>query len=354
MGSKPYLIVSGARPNLMKVFPIMKEMDLRNIKYFFLHTGQHHDYEMFDQFFDEKRPKPDLILSRGKNTISSVYEQTCEFFKDNDNFKAVVIAGDVDSTVAVALSAKRNFLKVAHVESGLRSFDMKMPEEQNRVVTDHLSDLLFVTERNASVNLINEGLGSRIEVVGNVMIDSLHEALSQMEDSAEEQKKYIYTTLHRPSNVDCTLKLKEIVDMLLEVAKNYKIKFPLHPRTKLSLQKNNMLQCLLDCDNIEIMQPVTHLESVKLIKEAFCILTDSAGVSEESSYLKIPCLTLRENTERPVTVCSGSNTLVSPREVIEFVSKIEKGEYKKASYIPFWDGKTASRIVSCLEKHFNT
>ena len=376
------ILVAGARPNFMKIAPIIRSLKLKaesdpqitqtrlplqgtsgqaQIEYKIVHTGQHYDYEMSQAFFDDLEiPKPDYFLEAGSGShaiqtakIMTAFEKVCE----RERPDVVIVVGDVNSTLACSIVAKKLFIKVAHVEAGLRSFDLTMPEEINRMVTDAITDYFFVTEQSAVDNLRKEGKPeNRIYFVGHVMIDNLLYQLKKLEavDPAgfehqslkQELDQYVFLTLHRPSNVDHRESLAGIVSALNEIAENIPIVFPVHPRTAKMLKHYD---CSLS-DKIYQLSPLGFQESLYFWKDARLVMTDSGGLQEETTAIGVPCLTLRENTERPVTCEIGTNRLVGddPRNIMDGFDEVMDGGWKKGEIPPKWDGKAAGRIVSIL------
>ncbi len=360
---KKVCLVAGARPNFMKVAPIIRAIKKvpDQIEYFLVHTGQHYDREMSEVFFEQFGiPKPDYYLEANGGTHA---EQTAKIMIA---FEAVVkeaqpnlvlVVGDVNSTLACALVAKKAGVEVAHVEAGLRSGDWRMPEEINRVATDAISDLFFVTEPSGRANLLAEGKAEKaIHSVGHVMVDNLFFELEKLSeeggvkrsiiDLKEKLSKYGILTLHRAENVDVSCILKRITSGIVDVSSRIPIIFPVHPRTA-----NRMLIDGIKLPGrIHVLPPLSYRDLLYLVKDSSLVLTDSGGLQEETTALRIPCLTLRDNTERPITVTEGSNTLVGtdPGKIDEaVVNVLEKGG--KRGQIPLlWDGKAAERIVYVL------
>lgn len=345
-------LVVGARPNFMKIAPIIKELKKNNFfEYKLIHTGQHYDKNMSAVFFEELNiPKPDLNLDLGSSSqskqVAEIMIKLEDFFLEY-NPHYVLVVGDVNSTLAASIVASKLGIKLIHVEAGLRSFDSKMPEEINRIVTDQLSDILFVSEKSALQNLKKEGKNKKnCFFVGNVMIDSLVSILPKLKKDSVI-KKFAIVTIHRPSNVDKKEDLIKILDILQEISKDYKIIWPIHPRTKKNIEFFGLLDEIKD---YELKEPLGYIEFMNLIYNSSLVVTDSGGVQEETSYLKIPCITLRYNTERPITVQEGTNFLTGPvkENVIFALNKIKLGNYNKNSKIKYWDGKTAKRIIKIL------
>lgn len=365
----PVACVVGARPNYMKMAPIVRAFSYHSpmLPALLVHTGQHYDVEMNDRLFaDLKMPKPDINLEVGS---SSHAVQTAEVMRrfepvvDEHRPSCVLVVGDVNSTLACALVAAKKGIPVVHVEAGLRSFDRTMPEEINRVLTDQISDLLYTTERNAHGNLAREGIAeSRVHFVGNVMIDSL---LANVESAvspertlekagieskfAKAREGYGVVTLHRPSNVDQADTLEPLLRVLRQVSEQVPLIFALHPRTRRNVEQFG-LQSLLAGRRIALLPPQGYLEMLGLIANSAVVLTDSGGIQEETTALSVPCLTLRENTERPITVEQGTNTIVgrSGEAILKSVAEVLSGGGKRGRRPELWDGKAAERIAEHL------
>ena len=376
-------IVAGARPNFMKIAPIIRELKAQSLKlrdrgapqakaqsskvkasnqleYKLVHTGQHYDYEMSQAFFDDLEiPRPDYFLEAGSGShavqtakIMMAFEKICE----QERPDMVMVVGDVNSTLACSIVAKKLLVKVAHVEAGLRSFDLSMPEEINRMVTDSISDYFFVTEESGADNLRKEGKpGKSIHFVGHVMIDNLLYHIDKLRNDASAQfatadlknelDKYVFLTLHRPSNVDDKETLDGIISALNKICREFPIIFPVHPRTRKMFEKFNVKLS----KNVHLLEPLGFKESLFLWKDAVMVMTDSGGLQEETTALGVPCLTLRENTERPVTVEIGTNTLAGNRKesILKCWGEVIKNR-KVWTVPPLWDGKAAERIVNVL------
>ena len=370
----PVICVVGARPNYMKVAPIIRAFAANSpvIRTLLVHTGQHYDPAMKDRLFtDLELPDPDVNLAVGSGTHAV---QTAEVMKrfepiiDQYGARAVLVVGDVNSTLACALVAAKRYIPVIHVESGLRSNDRRMPEEINRILTDQISDVLYTTERSAHANLVREGIPEeRAVFVGNVMIDSLRASLPKAVaasellaaaglDPARIANGYGVVTLHRPSNVDQADTLGPIIGALRQISEKLPLVFALHPRTRSNLERFGMLG-LLDTPGFLILPPQGYLEMLGLMSGARMVLTDSGGIQEETTALGVPCLTIRENTERPITVAQGTNTLVGidPHALIVAADSILAGGGKAGRVPEHWDGRTAERIAnhlaSWLEQH---
>jgi UDP-N-acetylglucosamine 2-epimerase (non-hydrolysing) len=360
---KKIMFVAGARPNFVKIAPLLREFakhrDVFNTS--LVHTGQHYDFEMSGVFFQGLQiPDPDIHLNVGSHSHAVQTARIMVAFEKvvmRNKPDLVIVVGDVNSTLACALVASKLGTKVAHVEAGLRSFDRSMPEEINRVVTDSLSDYLFVSERSGLENLRREGVSSnKIHFVGNVMIDSLiwagkHLGKSKVLDDLNlTEKEYGVVTLHRPSNVDSDASLSEICDILQLVSENIKLVYPLHPRTKIMLKKHGLLGKLTVLTNLRLTDPLGYLDFVKLMKGSKFVLTDSGGIQEETTALRVPCLTIRENTERPVTVTQGTNTLVGKDKgkIARSLANIMRGTFKRGMVPVLWDGKASQRIAGIV------
>ena len=355
--------IAGARPNFMKVAPVMAALrPYTDIEQVLVHTGQHYDHGMSKVFFDDLGlPRPDYNLGVGS---APRVEQMAEIMSDFEPLCAeldpdvVTVVGDVNSTVACALVAADRGVTVAHVEAGLRSFDSSMPEEVNRVITDRLSDLLFTTEASANENLRREGITEdRIHFVGNVMIDSLLEhrerarALRTSERFDVEPNAYALVTLHRPSNVDERDALESIVHALAHLATELPVLFPVHPRTRQRLDGFDLLPLL---GGVRLLDPLGYLEFLGLMDMARVVLTDSGGIQEETTALGVQCLTLRHNTERPVTIEQGTNRLVELNvdSIVRAALYSVNGGWKCRQSLPeLWDGKAGQRIARVLAAH---
>ncbi len=357
------LNIAGARPNFMKVAPIYAEMRRRGGEFepMIVHTGQHYDAAMSDAFFDDLgMPKPDIYLGVGSGShavqtakIMTLFEPVVLEHKPD----WVLVVGDVNSTIACALVCAKLGIKVAHVEAGLRSRDRAMPEEINRILTDSISDLLLTTSQDADENLAAEGIpAARIRFVGNVMIDSLLEHLKIAENSTIREdlgvsaRNYAVMTLHRPSNVDDKATFGGLLEALVEIAEELPIVFPVHPRTRGKMNEFGFDKVVAD-SNIRLIEPLGYLDFMRLYSGARLVLTDSGGLQEETTVLGIPCLTLRENTERPVTIELGTNVLVgTDPEKIRREAKLSLGSDAKREFSvpPLWDGKASGRICDEL------
>ena len=361
--ARPLLLVVGARPNFMKIAPLHAELARRGIPQRLVHTGQHYDAQMSKVFFDDLgMPKPDVYLNVGSGTHA---EQTARVMLGFEGVcqeaapAGVVVVGDVNSTIACALVATKLWIKVAHVEAGLRSFDRRMPEEINRLLTDQISDLLFTPSQDGDENLLREGVAeSKIHRVGNIMIDSLLAHLERARGSDVHDRLgvaplgYGVLTLHRPSNVDEPEPFRRIIAALEEVGQDLPIVFPIHPRTRKQLQQLGLYERLATIPGIRLVDPMGYLDFLALVSQSRLVLTDSGGLQEETTVLRIPCLTLRENTERPITVTIGSNVVVgSDTEAIIGAAREALAEPPRRGRVPpLWDGRTAERVADVLEQ----
>lgn len=360
--------VVGARPNFMKVAPVVEAMRRRKRDFapLVLHTGQHYDAQMSDAFFrDLGLPEPDVYLGVGSGSHAQQTAAVMQSFEPvvlKEQPDWVLVVGDVNSTLACALVCSKLGVKVAHVEAGLRSRDRTMPEEINRLLTDQIADLLLTPSQDADVNLLAEGIPeTRIRFVGNVMIDSLFNQLKRAEasrireDLEIEGRDYATLTLHRPSNVDDPQTLARILDALEQIANRLPVIFPVHPRTRARLDEFSLTQRVARCENLRLVEPLGYLDFLRLYSGARLVLTDSGGIQEETTALSIPCLTLRENTERPVTVEMGTNTIVGTNAEritrAAFAALDAAGQTRQPARIPpLWDGHTADRILDALQE----
>ncbi len=359
------LCVVGARPNFMKIAPIMAALRAAAIPAKLLHTGQHYDEAMNHQFFSDLGiPHPDINLEVGSGSHAVQTADIMRRFEpvlDEHKPAAVLVVGDVNSTIACALVASKKGVAVVHVEAGLRSYDRAMPEEINRVLTDQISDLLYTTERSALANLTREGIAAEhVHFVGNVMIDTLRHNLARAIPAADTLRaagacgsfgrgEFAVLTLHRPSNVDHEHTLKQLLQTVSEVAQRLPVVFPLHPRTRSRIEHFGLGR-LLAAPNIHLLPPQGYLQMLGLMRDARFVFTDSGGIQEETTALGVPCLTLRENTERPITVEEGTNTIVGSDHaaIMAGVSDILATGGKAGRVPEYWDGRAAERIVAHL------
>lgn len=356
-------LIAGARPNFMKIAPIIKSIlkskdEGSNLEYRLVHTGQHYDKQMSETFFDELNiPYPHVNLGCGGGSqaqqtaaIMTAFEKELE----QNPTDLVLVVGDVTSTLACSIVAKKKWVKVAHVEAGIRSFDLTMPEEINRMVTDSITDYFFTTSQTANQNLKKNGVDeNKIFFVGNVMIDTLLSNINRLRPSKDcenfklEPKKYFVLTLHRPANVDEQEKLKKTLVEIISSSSGLPIIFPMHPRTAKIFNELSIY-----ADNLFVIPPQGYLEFNYLVKNSKAVITDSGGITEETTVMHVPCLTLRDNTERPETCTIGTNMLVGTNPInIKFaMEKVFSGNWKYGSIPELWDGKAADRIVEVLKK----
>jgi UDP-N-acetylglucosamine 2-epimerase (non-hydrolysing) len=346
------LHVVGARPNFMKVAPMLRALETRGTAQSLVHTGQHYDANMSDVFFAQLgMPAPDVNLEVGSGSHAGQTAQIMTRFEPvllSRKPDLVLVYGDVNSTVAAALVCSKLGTRVGHVEAGLRSFDRSMPEEINRVVTDQVADLLFTPSEDGDANLLREGISrEKIHRVGNVMIDTLVRFLPVAEKTNGFPERYALVTLHRPSNVDDGDRLRQIVQSLLAIQEHADVVFPVHPRTR-----QRLAGLSTDITRLRLLDPLPYIEFLSLQRHAAVVITDSGGIQEETTFLQVPCLTLRSNTERPVTVTLGSNVLVGndPARLEDEVARVLSGQAKKGSIPPLWDGHAAERIAEIVMK----
>lgn len=354
--------VVGARPNFMKMTPVIHALNQRHIPQMLVHTGQHYDAGMSQVFFDELGlPRPDVYLNIGSDSharqtarIMIEFEQVCLQHQPS----MVVVCGDVNSTIAAALVAAKLNIPVAHVEAGLRSFDRTMPEEINRVLTDHISDLLFTTEASGSDHLQTEGIApEKIHLVGNCMVDTLLKHVDHATQAAPWQAynltpgAYALLTLHRPSNVDDPAILAALLTVINAIAERIPVLFPVHPRTQARLQEGGIPLS----PNLHLTEPLPYLAFIGLMAKAKIVLTDSGGIQEETTALGVPCLTLRWNTERPVTITQGTNRLVGtdPAAIQTALDDLFGGRWQTGTRPPLWDGQAGLRIAAIIEAFLN-
>ena len=367
--TKPFQIdlIVGARPNFVKIAPIVRALQAKpNVRTRLIHTGQHYDFLMDKVFFDELRiPAPDMNLKIGSGASGEIVAKIMlalqPVFVENRP-DLLIVVGDVNSTVAAAMTASYLRIPIAHVEAGLRSFDREMPEELNRLVVDQLSDIHFVSEREGVVNLEAERVNKeRIKFVGNVMIDTLFHCLDRAVPAADTFKAigaspafveaaavkgFGFATLHRPSNVDDPVKLKALLESLVKISHKLPMVFAAHPRTRGNITKAG-LDSLLSAPFLTVSEPLSYLSSAGLMRAAKVVVTDSGGMQEETTALGVPCITVRDNTERPVTIDEGTNTLIgsNPEAMVRVVDEILRDGGKTGRRPPLWDGKAAERIA---------
>lgn len=353
-------LIAAARPNFMKIAPLYHALSATDwAKPVLVHTGQHYDKNMSDAILQDLGvPEPDFHMGVGSGShaeqtgnVMMAYEKICLENRPD----CIVVVGDVNSTAACAMVGAKLWIPVVHLEAGLRSRDRQMPEEINRLVTDAISNVLWTPSADADENLASEGVDAgQIDLIGNIMIDSFEMLRSKIEvSSAREElglteKSYGLVTLHRPSNVDALETLEPIVDALLAASEDLPFVFVAHPRTINGLNKFGLKSRLDDAANIHLLEPLPYIRFMNLVTGARAVITDSGGLQEETTYLGIPCLTLRENTERPITVTLGTNRLLNASDLHEHLQRVLAGDWPKGECPPYWDGKTAARAVESL------
>lgn len=357
---KKIFIIVGTRPNFIKVAPLLIQLkNNKKYKTVLIHSGQHYDYYMSKVFFDELNINPpDHYLNIGSG--SQGY-QTAEIMKSievvltENKPDLMIVVGDVNTTMAASIVAAKLYIKIAHIESGLRSYDKKMPEEINRIITDSISNYLFTHSRGADKNLISEGIPKdKIFFVGNIMIDTIINNLGKIQSREKyrefnlNRKDFILLTMHRPSNVDNEEVFRSIAGALEEISKNMKIVFPIHPRTVKMAEKLNIK--LSKIKNLKIINPLSYIDLLSMENDSRCIITDSGGIQEESTFLNVPCFTIRENTERPITIDIGSNILVGTKtkDIVSNVENCLNGNCKQGNIPELWDGSTSKRIIEVI------
>ncbi len=354
---KIYILV-GTRPNFIKITRFKEIGIQKNIEVKVIHTGQHFDNDMANVFFDQFDLRPDYFLNVGglsqSSQIANIIIKLEKLMNEIGNPDLFIVPGDVNSTLAGAVVVNKLGIKLAHLESGLRSFDRSMPEEHNRVVTDNLADICFVTEPSGIENLKSERIKAKIFNVGNTMIDTIVFFESQINSSniindlALNEKDFFLCTFHRPSNVDNRDCLLKLIELIKNISKKGKVVFPLHPRTKNNLMNFNLFKKIDSVSNLALISPLGYFDFQKLIKNAKLVITDSGGIQEETTFRKVPCLTIRNNTERPITIEQGTNTLLPfDLNAIQIcIEEVLQGEYKKGVIPKYWDGKSTKRIFT--------
>jgi UDP-N-acetylglucosamine 2-epimerase (non-hydrolysing) len=354
---KKIFLIAAARPNFMKIAPVYHALKTESWAVpLVVHTGQHYDITMSRFFFDDlELPEPYINLGVGSGTHAEQTGRVMMAFEKlamEEVPDLTVVVGDVNSTMACTIAAAKLELKVAHLEAGLRSFDRTMPEEINRIVTDALADILWTPSPDADENLLTEGISAaKIKRVGNIMIDSFELLKPKIEQEEAlkrfdlEKSNFALVTLHRPSNVDNKDTLKTIIDALSRTSEKLKVLFPIHPRTLKRLREFHLLDTVNSCNGLIMTDPLNYTTFMNLVANAKMLITDSGGIQEETTYLHIPCLTLRENTERPITVSAGTNRLCNASNMLTYVDEILEGNHPLGSVPELWDGRTAGRVV---------
>ena len=361
MSKKVVHLIAAARPNFMKIAPLYHALAATDwCDPQIVHTGQHYDSNMSDAFFrDLELPDPEYHLGIGSGShaeqtggVMIAYEKVCRDTPPD----WIVVVGDVNSTAACAIVGAKLWIPVAHLEAGLRSGDRRMPEEINRLITDAIANLLWTPTADADENLLREGVAKeKIDLIGNIMIDSFELLREKIEHSKSREvnglgiDQYAVLTLHRPSNVDSPEKLLSIVNALGKIAADIRLVFVSHPRTIKNLKNFDLLDRLSSFAGVDLLQPLSYIDFMNIVIGAALVITDSGGLQEETTYLGIPCLTMRDNTERPITVTQGTNKLVNISELLPCVQRILAGGWSEGSRPPLWDGRTAQRAVKSLE-----
>lgn len=355
-------LIAAARPNFMKIAPLYHALVKEEwTKPLIIHTGQHYDVNMSDAFFkDLSIPEPHLHLGIGSGSHA---EQTGQVMIKYENVllqerpNLVIVVGDVNSTMAATIAAVKLSIKVAHLEAGLRSFDRTMPEEINRIVTDRLADMLWTPSPDGDKNLIEEGISpEKIKRVGNIMIDSLEMLRGKIEEQKAYRRYHVASgeygvlTFHRPSNVDNPAILKKLCEVIVAIAKRIPLILPVHPRTWKNLEKNSLLPILQSEKGLHLTEPLSYIQFMSLLFDCRLVITDSGGIQEETTYLGIPCLTMRNNTERPITITDGSNQLCRLEDLEVKTAEILSRRDRRVCHIEYWDGKTAGRVVNSIKE----
>jgi len=360
---KNILIIVGTRPNFIKVTRFKQVAEqYNNIKIKIAHTGQHYDAKMSDIFFEQFGLTPDYFMNipqASPNTqMAEIMLRLEDIIKNKFTPNLIIVPGDVNSTFAAALTANKMGIKIAHLESGLRSFDRGMPEEINRILTDEITDYYFITEQSGIDHLKEENKKGKAIFVGNTMIDTMVafekdiQASKIMQELNLNKNKFVLMTIHRPALVDVKKELNKLLSLIQYLSENYKIIFPIHPRTINNLKKLNLYNKFKEIKNLILSDPMDYFAFQKLIANCKFILTDSGGIQEESTFRKTPCLTLRPNTERPITITTGTNKLIEfdSNKIKLEINNIEQGTYKKGEIPPYWDGKATERIMQFIDK----
>lgn len=358
MNKKIYILI-GTRPNFIKITQFRKLAPQFKVEIKIIHTGQHFDLNMADVFFQELGIQPDYFLNIKPFSpdvqIAEIITSLSELMKQIGKPDLFIVPGDVNSTLAGAIFANKNNISLAHLEAGLRSYDRSMPEEHNRIMTDAIADLLFVTENSAIENLEKENSQARVEFVGNTMIDTLVAFKTEIEQSnilnrLKVNRKYTVVTIHRPSNVDTKVGLIKLLKLFNQLSANYDILFPVHPRTLKNIEFHQLTKDFERISGLQFLPPLGYFDFQNIVKNSTFVLTDSGGIQEETTFLQIPCLTLRQNTERPSTCEIGTNTLMNfeVTDVLTKIKSIENGTYKKGLIPALWDGNSTRRILDII------
>ena len=360
---KKILIIIGTRPNFIKVTQFKRVAEqYKNIEIKIAHTGQHYDAKMSDIFFEQFGLTPDYFMNipqASPNTqMAEIMLRLEDIIKNKFTPDLIIVPGDVNSTFAAALTANKMGIKIAHLESGLRSFDRGMPEEINRILTDEITDYYFITEQSGIDHLKEENKQGESVFVGNTMIDTMVafeeniQASPVMEELKLKKDKFVLMTIHRPALVDVKEEIEKLLSLIQHLSVNYKIVFPIHPRTVNNLKKFNLYDEFNKIDNLILSEPMDYFAFQKLIANCKLILTDSGGIQEESTFRQVPCLTLRPNTERPITITMGTNKLIEfdLEKIKAEIKSIENKTYKKGTVPPFWDGKATERILEFINE----
>lgn len=354
-------ILIGTRPNFIKITQFKKWAPQFGVDVKIIHTGQHFDVNMAEVFFKELGIQPDYFLNIKPSTpdlqIAEIITSLNALIDEIGKPDLFIVPGDVNSTLAGAIFANKNNIRLAHLESGLRSFDRHMPEEHNRVLTDSISDLLFVTEQSGINNLKNENNKAAVHFVGNTMIDTLVAFKDQIEQSTilsklKVERKHVVVTIHRPSNVDVEMGLRKLLSLFKSLSRTYDLLFPVHPRTLKNIKKFNLTADFDGIEGLQFVPPMGYFDFQKIVKSSVFVLTDSGGIQEETTFLQVPCITLRQNTERPSTCEIGTNTLMDfeVEPILNIIETIENGSYKKGQIPTLWDGMATKRILEIIAK----
>jgi len=353
-------LITATRPNFMKLAPLAKALEQENwCEYKIIHTGQHYDHNMSEVFFEDLNiPHPDVNLGIGSGTHAeqtgkTMIEYERLLFKETPDI--VIVFGDVNATLACALAARKLHISVGHVEAGLRSGDMEMPEEINRILTDHVSDILWTTSKKANETLKKEGISEeKIHFAGDIMLDTLENSKGKIKKRKTYEQyvgndAYAVVTLHRPQNVDTMEGLKKLVEMVEQITKKLPVIFPVHPRTEKNLRRENLWEKINEIKDLQIISAQGYIDFMSLVSNAKFVVSDSGGTQSETTYLNVPCITVRNTTEKPQTISRGTNVLAKTEEVMEHIEKILRNDWKQKQDIEGWDGKAAERLCESLK-----